>query len=102
MRVSKNNIVKCIMRNAEANGILTEDSSSMMAVYRISRYWRELFGRATRHRSDTLPQWSEKEVAGANIIISALMFLSMEGCKNIEELIKDVVKYDHRQNETKI
>lgn len=90
------------MRNAEANGILTEDSSSMMAVYRISRYWRELFGRATRHRSDILPQWSEKEVAGANIIISALMFLSMEGCKNIEELIKDVVKYDHRQNETKI
>ena len=86
------NIVPDIVTNAQRSGLINQDSSPMVAIYQISRYWRELFQTATPHRSDILPQWSEKEVASAKIIISTLLFLSMEKCEDIEELIKDTVK----------
>ena len=70
-------ILPDIMANAHVSGLITGDSSSTVAVYQISRYWRELFQKATRHRSDTLPQWNEKEHAAAKIITSALLFLAM-------------------------
>lgn len=86
------NIVPDIVANAYRSGMINQDSSPMVAIYQISRYWRELFQSATPHRSDILPKWSEKEVAAAKIIISTFLFLSMEKCEDIEELIKDTVK----------
>lgn len=84
------------MANTHAAGLITDESSSTVAVYQISRYWRELFQTATRHRSYLLPQWNEKEVAVAKVITSALLFLAMEGCRNVEQLIIDTVKADEK------
>lgn len=89
-------IVPDIVANAHAAGLITAESSSTVAVYQISRYWRELFQTATRHRSETLPQWNEKEVAAAKVITSALLFLAMEGCRNVEQLIIDTVNADEK------
>lgn len=85
-----------IVANAHAAGLIMGESSSTVAVYQISRYWRELFQTATRHRSETLPQWNEKEVSAAKVITSALLFLAMEGCRNVEQLIIDTVKADEK------
>lgn len=85
-----------IVANAYAAGLITAESSSTVAVYQISRYWRELFQTATRHRSEFLPQWNEKEVAAAKVITSALLFLAMEKCRNVEQLIIDTVKADEK------
>lgn len=85
-----------IVANAYASGLITAESSSTVAVYQISRYWRELFQTATRHRSEILPQWNEKEVAAAKVITSALLFLAMEGCRNVEQLIIDTVNADEK------
>ncbi len=85
-----------IVANAYVSGMITAESSSTVAVYQISRYWRELFQTATRHRSETLPQWNEKEVAAAKVITSALLFLAMEGCRNVEQLIIDTVNADEK------
>lgn len=85
-----------IVAKARASGIITAESSSIVAVYQISRYWRELFQTATRHRSELLPQWTEKEVAAAKVITSALLFLAMEGCRNVEQLIIDTVNADEK------
>ncbi|MBD5282876.1 MAG: hypothetical protein HDS33_07615 [Bacteroides sp.] len=92
-------ILPDIMANAHVSGLITGDSSSTVAVYQISRYWRELFQKATRHRSDTLPQWNEKEHAAAKIITSALLFLAMEECRNVEQLIIDTINAEFRTNE---
>lgn len=89
-------ILPDIVANAHVSGLITAESSSTVAMYQISRYWRELFQTATRHRSDTLPQWSEKEVAAGKIITSALLFLAMEECRNVEQLITDIVKSDEK------
>lgn len=85
-----------IVANAYSSGLITAESSSTVAVYQISRYWRVLFQKATRQRFETLPQWSEKEHAAAKVITSALLFLAMEGCRDIEQLIKDTVKADEK------
>lgn len=89
-------ILPAIVANAHAAGLITAESSSTVAAYQISRYWRELFQSATRHRSETLRQWNEKEVAAAKVITSALLFLAMEGCRNVEQLIIDTVNADEK------
>ena len=80
------------MSRAFDSGLLNRDSSSMVAVYQISRYWRNLFLHATKAASDISPLWNEKEVAAAKIILSALMFLKLENCRNIEGLINQISK----------
>lgn len=85
-----------IVANAYGSGLITAESSSTVAVYQISRYWRELFQKATRHSSDKLPKWNEKEMAAAKIITSALLFLAMEKCRDVEKLINDTVRADEK------
>lgn len=92
-------IVPAIVSNAHASGLITAESSSTVAVYQISRYWRELFQKATRHRSDILPGWNEKEHAAAKVITSALLFLAMEQCKDVEQLIIDTINAEIRTDE---
>lgn len=83
-----------IVANAYGSGLITDESSSTVALYQISRYWRELFQKATPHSSDTLPAWSEKEHAAAKIITSTLLFLAMEKCRDVEQLIIDTVNIE--------
>lgn len=90
-------IVPAIVRNAHASGLITAESSSTVALYQVSRYWRELFQKATRHCSEKIPVWTEKEYAAAKVIVSALLFLAMEECRDVEQLIIDIVN-DNRAN----
>lgn len=92
-------ILPAIVVNAHASGLITDQSSSTVALYQVSRYWRDLFQTATRHRSETLPQWNEKEVAAAKVITSALLFLAMEQCKDVEQLIVDTINAELRTDE---
>lgn len=94
-------ILPAIVADAHASGLITGESSSSVALYQISHYWRLLFEKATRHSSDLLPQWSEKEHAAAKVITSALLFLSMEGCRDVERLLSQVVGVDAKTYENK-
>lgn len=84
-------IIPAIVEDAHTTGLITAESSSTVAMYQISRYWRELFQTATRFESDSLPGWNEKEVAAGKVITSALLFLAMEKCRDVEQLITDIV-----------
>lgn len=90
-------ILPSIVANAHDAGLINAESSPTVAMYQMSRYWRELFQTSTRHRSDFMPKWSEREISAAKIITSALLFLSMEGCIDVEQLINDVVTLDHSE-----
>ncbi len=92
-------ILSAIIEKAHAAGLITAESSSTVALYQVSRYWRELFQKATRHQSDTLPGWNEKEHAAAKVITSALLFLAMEQCRNVEQLIIDTINAELRTDE---
>lgn len=92
-------ILPAIFEKAHGAGLITDQSSSTVALYQVSRYWRELFQKATRHQSDTLPGWSAKEHAAAKVITSALLFLAMEQCRNVEQLIIDTINAELRTDE---
>lgn len=81
-----------INTSAIASGIITKDTSPTVALYQISRYWRELFERSTRHKSEEFPNWSEKEVSAGKIILSTLLYLSMQRCNNVEKLLNDLLE----------
>lgn len=88
-------ILPAIVAHAHRAGLINAESSPTVAMYQISRYWRELFQTSTRHRSDLMPKWSEREISAAKIIASALLFLSMDGCNDVELLLTDVTAFDH-------
>ena len=77
---------------AHQSGLINADSSANVPAYQISRYWRELFQRATNHPSDLCPRWTEREVAAANIINASLLYLAMLECDNVETLLVDVAR----------
>lgn len=92
-------ILSEILSGALVTGLITPETSSTMALYQVSRYWREAFKTATRYKSDSLPQWNEKEVAVAKVIIFALLFLAMERCRDVEQLITDAISYEFKPEE---
>lgn len=75
---------------AIADGKITKSSSARPLLYDISRNWRQLLD-ATSFRSDNPGEWSEKEEAACEVIISALCYLRRIGCRNIEQLLKDTI-----------
>lgn len=83
---------------AIAGGKITDNSSARPLLYDISRHWREL-AEATDYKSDTMPDWSEREEAAGNVIISAMTYLNRIGCRNIEQLLKDTIERRSRQSE---
>lgn len=83
-----------IVANAYASGLINDDSSSTVPLFLVSRYWREAFRTATRFKSRELPDWTEKEVAAGRLIVNAVLFLHMEACSDIEELIQSIIKSD--------
>lgn len=87
-------ILPDIVANAHDAGLIKAESSPTVAMYQISRYWRDLFQTSTRHSSDIMPKWSEREISAAKIITSALLFLSMDGCNDVEGLLTDVISLD--------
>ncbi|MCM1337730.1 MAG: hypothetical protein NC187_08140 [Candidatus Amulumruptor caecigallinarius] len=83
---------------AVARGKITPQSSPRTSLYDISRQWRELLG-ASGFPSEGMPGWSEKEAAAAELLIATLTYLQHIGCKNIEQLLRDAIERQARQNE---
>lgn len=91
---------KCAIRCEEiaiAGGKITNNSSARPLLYDISRNWRTLLD-ATNFKSG-LGEWSEKEAAAGEVLISTLTYLQRIGCKNIEKLLKDIIERHARQND---
>ena len=95
-------ILPAIVAHAHDAGLINAESSPTVAMYQISRYWRELFQTSTRHRSDLMPKWSEREISAAKIITSALLFLSMDGCTDVEGLLNDAVSLGNAGDKGKL
>lgn len=76
---------------AITRGKITRNSSAQPLLYDISRNWRLLL-EATRFKAVGTDQWSEKEEAAVEVIISALAYLRRIGCENIEQLLKDTME----------
>lgn len=74
-------------------GKITETSSPRVSIYEISRKWRALCD-ATNFNSQSVKNWSEKEVAAAEVIIASLTFLERIGCKNVEQLLKQTLEQE--------
>ncbi|MCM1141765.1 MAG: hypothetical protein NC453_24610 [Muribaculum sp.] len=83
---------------ALAGGKITPLSSPRTSLYDISREWRKLLD-STSFPSQNLPKWSEKEEAAAEVLIATLTYLQRIGCKNIEQLLRDAIERQARQNE---
>lgn len=73
---------------ARAIGSISTPSSFRSFLYDVSRSWRKEL-EATAYKSDELCMFSERQVAGADVIIDQLLCLQRDGCKNIEQLIRD-------------
>ena len=98
MAITLNKVAVRCVELALAGGKITPTSSAQTLLYDISRQWRDLL-EATNFNSDTLSQWSEKEEAAGEVMISVLAYLQRIGCKNIEQLLKDIIEQKARQNE---
>lgn len=81
------------MSKAIAAGWINDNSSSNVARDEISRNWRHLL-RATRFSSPSYGGRPEREIVAARIIISALRYLKMVGCTDVERLLNEVLESD--------
>lgn len=68
---------------------LSENCSPSVPLYDISASWRRLFD-STKGRSKVCPWWSQREVNAARVIRDTLVYLDHIGCRDIEQLLKDV------------
>lgn len=89
--------IRCV-EIAIAGGRFSPLSNPRTSLYDISRQWRELL-EATNFKSETLPEWSEKEESAAEVLIATLTYLQRIGCRNIEQLLRDAIERHARQNE---
>ena len=96
MAITLNKCAKQCEDIAIARGKITSNSSARPLLYDISRNLRALLD-ATRFKSDNPGQWSEREEAACEVIISALSYLQRIGCRNIEKLLKDTIERKARQ-----
>lgn len=83
---------------AIAGGKITPTSSAQPLLYDISRNWRKLLD-ATNFPENDISDWSEKEEAAGEVIISAITYLQRIGCRNIEQLLRDTVEQHARKIE---
>lgn len=81
---------------ALANDKITPISSPNVSLHDISREWRRLC-KATAFKSENLPDWSEKEVIAAEVVIAALTYLQRIGCKDMEKLLQETLEQHRRQ-----
>lgn len=82
--------VRC-EKTAIAQGKITPLSSSRASLYEISRKWRMLLD-ATSFPSKEAPQWSEREITAAEMMVETLVYLRRIGCDDIEQLLRDVIE----------
>lgn len=91
MAITLNKYAVMCEQIALAGGKITENSSARPLLYDISRNWRSLLD-ATSFSSGNPGAWSEREEAACEVMISAMAYLQRIGCRNIEQLLKDMIE----------
>lgn len=81
---------------AMANGNMSASSSPAVSLHDISRSWRKLCN-CTSFKSSEIPEWNEREVGAADVVIAALVYLHRIGCKDMEKLLRDTLEHHRRQ-----
>lgn len=76
----------CLQKSVES-GHITPDSSYRSLLYDVSRSWRRQAD-ATSFRADGA-RYSQRHIAGADVIIDELLCLQRDGCENIEMLLRE-------------
>lgn len=85
MAIALNKLIRRCLKAAAAQGKINDFSTSRIFLYDVSRDWRRQLD-ATKYKSSELPDYTQKQVAGIDVIISQLMCLEMDGCDNVEQL----------------
>lgn len=73
---------------AIAVGSITSLTSFRKFLYDVSRDWRKQVS-SGKLKSKELSKYSERQIAGADVIIDQVLCLRRDGCENIEQLVKD-------------
>ena len=77
--------------------IITIHSSHKGLARSMSAQWRKLWDAPDR-KSDKMPRWTYREEKAAEIIVSAITYLKSIGCEDIEQLIKDKIECEDRED----
>lgn len=93
--ITLNKLAKRCLDIAVRKGKINSYTSRHAVIVAISVEWRKLLD-ASKYRSRHLPDYSEQEEDAAGIIISTLIYLKRIGCKNIEQLIKDKIEFNDK------
>lgn len=89
--IKLNKLAIICLKTLRKQGVIVDNSSPNVLVALISSHWRRLWG-ATKHRSVSNPQYSEREDAAADVIISAISYLQYIGCESIEDLLRSKIE----------
>lgn len=95
--ITLNKLAKRCLEIAIRRGRINSYTSRHAIIVAISVEWRKLLN-ASKYRSEHLSNYSEQEEEAASIIISTLIYLKRIGCKNIEQLIKDKIELDDKDD----
>lgn len=92
MAITLNKYASRCEQAAIADGSITPYTSFRKFLYDVSRSWRREVD-STAFKSDKHCNFSERHVAGADVIIDQLLCLQRDGCENIEQLIKSRIRH---------
>lgn len=88
--ITLNRLAKQCLNNAKASGHVNDNSGMRSYLYRASVMVHRAF-EDTKWSSGEIARWSEYEISVAHCIVWLVAFLQRLGCRDIEQLLKDVV-----------
>lgn len=109
--IKLNKLIKGLLDVKKERGEMAENTSPRAMSIRVSASWRKYDACPVSrpplhltsdfveqlHRDDACktytPEFSEREELAADIIINAALALRQQGCKNIEQVIKDRIAW---------
>ena len=86
--IKLNKLIKGLLDVRKERGKMAENTSPRAMSIRVSASWRKYDACKTY-----TPEFSEREELAADIIINAALALRQQGCKNIEQVIKDRIAW---------
>lgn len=88
MAITLNKYATMCEKAAIADGSINDDTSYRLFLYDVSRSWRREAD-AVSFKSMELGDYTERQIAGADVIIDQLLCLKRDGCDQLEQLIRD-------------
>lgn len=91
MAIPMGKLIRRCLKAAVANGKINSFTSYRPFLYDVSRNWRKQLD-ATKYKSAENPKYTERQIAGIDVVISELICLQRDGCENLEQLFVDRLK----------